>query len=145
MGKGTFVEDLSQCTVLAVDDSEYNINIIVKVLEQDYKIVTTQSAEAAIKMADSTPPDIILLDVMMPEMDGYEVCTHLKGNPKTKDIPVIFLSAMDEVQNRKKGFQLGAVDYITKPFDLLELQAKVKTHLSLLVARRELAKLRKPA
>ena len=139
------MEDLSQCTVMAVDDSEFNINILTKVLGQDYKIVTTQCGETALKTAESSPPDLILLDVMMPEMDGYEMCAHLKKNPRTKDIPVIFLTAMDEVQNRKKGFQLGAVDYITKPFDLLELQAKVKTHLSLLVARRELAKLKKSA
>ncbi len=94
--------------------------------------------ESALEAVDSEPPDIILLDIMMPEMDGYEVCRLLKSNSKTRNIPIIFLTAMSEVQNKTKGFELGAVDYITKPFETLEVKARVKTHLALMLARKEL-------
>ncbi len=131
--------ELSKCTVLIVDDTEANIDILVAALDSEYEVSVAMDGESALEAVDSEPPDIILLDIMMPEMDGYEVCRLLKSNSKTRNIPIIFLTAMSEVQNKTKGFELGAVDYITKPFEILEVKARVKTHLSLMLARRELA------
>ena len=136
------MEDLSQCKVLVVDDSEFNIDVLKRAFEGTYIITASLSGEEALEMVAANPPDLILLDVMMPEMDGYETCTNLKTNPIAKDIPIVFLTALDEVQNRQKGFELGAVDYITKPFDILELQTKVKTHLTLMALQKEIIKLR---
>lgn len=136
------MEDFSECKVLVVDDSEFNLNILAKTLAYECEVKTANSGESAIKTVESDPPDLVLLDVMMPEMNGYEVCSRLKSEARTRDIPIVFLTAMDEAENRKKGFELGAVDYITKPFDRLELLTKVRTHLSLLLARRELARLK---
>ena len=132
------MSDLSQCKVLAVDDAEANIDILMDAIGDDYDVSVAMDGENALEVAESEPPDLILLDIMMPDIDGYEVCTRLKENPKTKDIPVIFLTAMDEVQNKRKGYEMGAVDYITKPFEVLEIKARVKTHLSLVMAERKL-------
>lgn len=137
------MEDISGCQVLVVDDSEFNLSIMVRTLSDVCEVNTAHCGKLAILSIESNPPDLILLDVMMPEMDGYEVCSRLKSDARTRDIPVVFLTAMDEAENRKKGFELGAVDYITKPFDRLELLTKVNTHISLLLARRELAKLKR--
>ncbi|MBI5187104.1 MAG: response regulator [Nitrospinae bacterium] len=134
------MEDFSECKVLVVDDSEFNLNVLAKTLADECEVKTAHGGESAIRMVESDPPDLILLDIMMPEMNGYEVCSRLKSDARTRDIPIVFLTAMDEAENRKKGFELGAVDYITKPFDRLELLTKVSTHLSLLLSRRELAK-----
>ena len=131
--------ELSKCTVLLVDDTEANIDILVAALDSEYEVSVAMDGESALEAVDSEPPDIILLDIMMPEMDGYEVCRLLKSNSKTRNIPIIFLTAMSEVQNKTKGFELGAVDYITKPFEILEVKARVKTHLALTLVRRELA------
>ena len=136
------MSDLSQCKVLAVDDADANIDILMDAIGDDYDVSVAMDGENALEVAESEPPDLILLDIMMPDMDGYEVCSKLKENPKTKDIPVIFLTAMDEVQNKRKGYEMGAVDYITKPFEVLEIKARVKTHLSLIMAERELNKLK---
>ncbi len=137
------VEDIGSLRILIVDDTPINIDVLNDVLSEYKRSVATNGAKA-IKIAESqNPPDLILLDIMMPEMDGYEVCKHLKSNPQTKDIPIIFSTAMDEVQDRKRGYELGAVDYITKPFELLEVKMRVKTHLSLIMAKKELASLKK--
>ncbi len=137
------VEDLGSLRILIVDDTPINIDVLNDVLSEYKRSVATNGAKA-IKIAESqNPPDLILLDIMMPEMDGYEVCKRLKSNPQTKDIPIIFSTAMDEVQDRKRGYELGGVDYITKPFELLEVKTRVKTHLSLIMARKELAALKK--
>jgi putative two-component system response regulator len=121
-----------------VDDTVTNIDVLVKALGSIYDIAVATNGTSALEIARKAPPDLILLDIAMPGMDGYEVCTHLKRHRRTKDIPVIFLTAMAEVENKTRGFELGAVDYITKPFEILEVQARIRTHLSLVLAKREL-------
>jgi len=123
--------DLSQCRVLIVDDTKTNIDILAQGLAEAYKLSIALDGESALKSVRSKPADLILLDIMMPGMDGYEVCRQLKNDPKTNGIPVIFVTAMDEIENKTFGFELGAVDYITKPFEMSEVQARVSTHLQL--------------
>lgn len=122
--------------VLVVDDSPENIDLLGNVLKQDYEIKVALSGEKALKLAGSEkPPDIILLDIMMPGMDGYEVCRRLKSDAKTQDIPVIFVTSMSEVEDETKGLEVGAVDYITKPIRSPIVQARVKSHIELKEAR----------
>ena len=97
-------------TILIVDDERLNRNILVDILKRDYKIILTKDGKQALERANSNPPDLILLDIMMPEMDGYEVCKNLKEKEQTKDIPVIFITAMKDAADEAKGFDLGAVD-----------------------------------
>jgi len=119
-------------SVLIVDDAPENIKIIGKLLNSDYIIRAATNGEEALKIAMSdTPPDLILLDVEMPEMNGYEVCRKLKESPATESIPVIFLTAKTESDDIVKGFHSGAVDYVTKPYKSVELNARVQTHLKL--------------
>jgi putative two-component system response regulator len=132
------IKELADCTVLVVDDTEANVDILVDALGDLYDVSVAMDGESAMETVFEEPPDIILLDIMMPGMDGYEVCGALKQNPQYAKIPIIFLTALTEVENKTKGFKLGAVDYITKPFEVLEVQARVKTHLSLVLASREL-------
>ncbi len=131
--------ELSKCTVLIVDDIKANIDILVATLDSEYEVSVAMDGESALEIVNTDPPDLILLDIMMPDIDGYEVCRRLKSEPKTIDIPIIFVTAMSEIENKTKGLELGAVDYITKPFEAMEVKARVKTHLSLTLARRELA------
>ncbi len=105
--------ELSKCTVLVVDDTEANIDILVETLDSEYEVSIAMDGESALETIDTDPPDLILLDIMMPGMDGYEVCRRLKSEPKTSGIPIIFITAMSEIQNKTRGFELGAVDYIT--------------------------------
>ncbi len=118
-------------TVLVVDDSIENIDVLSGILGQEYNVRFAKSGAMAIKLAEKIMPDIILLDIMMPELDGYEVCKIIKENIRTKNIPIIFVSAKDQEFDEVKGFSLGAVDYITKPISALIVKARVKTHLSL--------------
>jgi CheY-like chemotaxis protein len=129
------VNDLSNCRVLIVDDTETNLDILVDALTKYYRISVALDGKTALQDIAENPPDLILLDIMMPGMDGYEVCQKLKANPEFKDIPVIFLTAMTEKASVIKGFEAGAVDYVTKPFNLTELLMRVKTHLQLQSAR----------
>ena len=131
-------KDMKDCTVLVVDDTEVNIDVLVATLGNLYDIAVALDGESALEIASENPPDLILLDIMMPGLDGYEVCRRLKEDPVLTKIPVIFLTALTEIENKTKGFQAGAVDYVTKPFEVLEVQARVKTHLSLVLARQEL-------
>ncbi|MBF0224171.1 MAG: response regulator [Desulfobacterales bacterium] len=118
--------------ILAVDDVSENLDILIATLKSDYKIVAARNGENALKLAlAKIPPDLILLDIIMPEMDGYEICRRLKSNEKTKDIPVIFITAVSESMDEAKAFQVGAVDYITKPFNPPTVKARIKTHLEL--------------
>src|SRR5271163_791066 len=127
-------------TVLLVDDAPANIQIVNSILKDIYKIRIATSGAKALELAKVTPPpDLILLDVMMPEMDGYEVCTHLKLDPVTRDIPVIFLTGQTEVEDETRGFEVGAVDYIHKPFSPAVVKARVHTHLVLRGIREKLA------
>ena len=118
--------------ILIVDDAPENISLIRILLKDSYKIKVATGGEKALDIAFSDiSPDLILLDIVMPEMDGYEVCQRLKSNDKTKEIPVIFLTAKVDVEDEKKGLELGAVDYITKPISPHILIARVKTHMRL--------------
>lgn len=126
----------SQPTVLIADDERLNIDLMVGLLKEDYRTLVALDGEQALKRASGTPmPDIVLLDVMMPGMDGYEVCRRLKSDEATAGIPVIFVTAMSEVGNEMEGFELGAVDYITKPISPSILQARVRAHLENKLAR----------
>ncbi|MCP4692582.1 MAG: diguanylate cyclase [Desulfobacterales bacterium] len=118
--------------VLIVDDEKINIDILVGLLKPDYRTAAAKTGEQALKRLDTPPlPDLILLDIMMPGVDGYEVCRMIKADPKTRDIPVIFISAKDDDRDKARGFQAGAVDYITKPFNPLVTAARVNTHIEL--------------
>jgi sigma-B regulation protein RsbU (phosphoserine phosphatase) len=128
-------------TVLVVDDAPANIQIVNSILKDIYKIRIATSGAKALELVKVTPPpDLVLLDVMMPEIDGYEVCTRLKLDPETRDIPVIFLTGQTEVEDETKGFDVGAVDYIHKPFSPAVVKARVQTHLVLRGIREQLAK-----
>jgi putative two-component system response regulator len=126
--------------ILVVDDEKFYIDVVVELLSKDYKVVVAMDGEQALRRAvTDPPPDLILLDIMMPGMDGYEVCKRLKEIPVVRDIPVIFLTVKSEVADELKGFALGAVDYIQKPVSPPIVKARVATHLTLNRARRELA------
>ncbi|WP_179958307.1 response regulator [Chitinimonas arctica] len=132
-------ERLSRASVLVVDDVATNIEVIAGILKSEYAIKVAISGRKALEIANgSTPPDLILLDVMMPEMDGNEVCRQLKSQPATRDIPVIFLTARDQVDDVVDGLALGAVDYVVKPAQPAILKARIRTHLRLSQARRDL-------
>ena len=122
-------------TVLVVDDTPDNLVLMSGLLKDEYRVKVANSGERALKIAISdSPPDLILLDIMMPEMDGYEVCKRIKAYPATRRIPVIFLTAMAEVEDETRGLSLGAVDYITKPISPPIVLARVRTHLALKAA-----------
>lgn len=116
--------------VLVVDDQPSNLQMIYEVLSfEPVTLLTAQNGSRAIDLAVKEHPDLILLDIMMPDMDGYEVCLKLKNNDDTKDIPIVFISALSEIENKLKGFEVGGVDYITKPFEEKEVLARVTAHL----------------
>ncbi|MGR3179556.1 MAG: response regulator [Candidatus Anammoxibacter sp.] len=125
-------------TVLVVDDSEPNIFVLEGALEDIYNVIVSKDGESAIRSVKENHPDLILLDIMMPGMDGLEVCARLKKDEPTKDIPIIFITSKTENEDIVNGFKLGAVDYITKPFEPVEVKARVETHLALQSARRQL-------
>jgi PleD family two-component response regulator len=118
--------------ILVVDDTPQNLRLLVSILQkQGYEVRPVPNGKLALSGARGFLPDLILLDIMMPEMDGYEVCSQLKAEERTKDIPVIFISAIDELVDKVKAFEVGGVDYITKPFQVEEVLARVETHLAL--------------
>lgn len=126
-------------TILVVDDTPENIDVLRGVLHEQYVLRPAISGEVALRLVLMEPkPELILLDVMMPGMDGYEVCRRLKADPKTRDIPVIFITAKSETQDEVRGLSLGAVDYLTKPVVPAIVKARVSTHLALRQTRREL-------
>ena len=128
----TLEKALVSRSILVVDDKPNNLRLITQYLkEAKYKVLIVQTGARAIEVAKSLQPDLILLDVMMPGIDGFSVCRHLKESPQTKHIPIIFMTALTETKNKVQGFELGAVDYIAKPVIEAELLARVKTHLSL--------------
>jgi serine phosphatase RsbU (regulator of sigma subunit) len=128
-------------TVLLVDDTPANIQVVNSILRDTYKIRIATNGVKALELANVIPsPDLVLLDVMMPEMDGYEVCTRLKMAADTRDIPVIFLTGQTEIEDETRGFEVGAVDYIHKPFSPAVVQARVRTHLVLRGIREQLAR-----
>jgi sigma-B regulation protein RsbU (phosphoserine phosphatase) len=125
-------------SILLVDDNPTNLQVLFQTLESvGCKLLIAKNGEIALSIAGKAMPDLILLDIMMPGIDGYEVCRQLKANPATSDIPVIFLSALGDTEDKVKGLRLGAVDYVTKPFQPDEVIARVNTHLTIHRLKRE--------
>jgi len=127
--------------VLIVDDSMLNIEILGEILEPEHRVFFAGDGETALKILQREAIDLVLLDILMPGMDGYEVCRRIKGAPETASIPVIFITAKNEVEDETKGFELGAVDYITKPVSPPIVRARVRTHLELKAQRDYLQRL----
>lgn len=126
--------------LLIVDDESLNINVLVELFKGDYRLAVAKNGPQALQRAEEQLPDLILLDIMLPEMDGYEVLRRLKALPATRHIPVIFVTALGEVGDEQHGLELGAVDYVTKPISPPIVKARVKNHLELHQARQELAR-----
>jgi len=123
------VKELSECRVLIVDDVKANVDMLVEALRGDYKLSVALGGEAALRAVEKSPPDLLLLDIVMPEIDGYEVCRRLRADPATRELPIMFLSSLEDVKDKAKGFELGANDYLTKPFEILEVKARVNSLL----------------
>jgi phosphoserine phosphatase RsbU/P len=137
------LQEVIKSKVLIVDDTPENIQVLMGTLKDRYAIVAAINGEKALKLAIAKPqPDLILLDIMMPGMDGFEVCRRLKADPQTCEIPVVFLSALDDTANKVKGFAEGAVDYISKPFQPEEVHVRVNTHLTMSSLNREVQRQR---
>ncbi|MCE5217099.1 response regulator, partial [bacterium] len=118
--------------LLIVDDTPANLQVLAAMLKgQGFTVRPVPSGELALRAAESEPPDLILLDIMMPEMNGYEVCERLKDNDDLRDIPVIFISALSDTSDKVKAFEVGGLDYVTKPFQFEEVRARVGAHLKL--------------
>ncbi len=129
-------------TILVVDDTPANLALMVEVLRPDYRTRVAINGEKALELVfGDTPPDLILLDIMMPGLNGYEVCRRIKAQPQTQDIPIIFVSAMGEVEDETRGLDLGGVDYVTKPISPPIVKARIRTHLAVSRQARELAEL----
>lgn len=134
--------NITNADILVVDDQPINLRLLSKLLSrQKYEVRQAINGVMALQAIEVKQPDLILLDIMMPDMDGYEVCSLLKADPKTAKIPVIFLSALDDVFDKVKAFSVGAVDYISKPFQSQEVMARVQHHLSLQAVNKEIIKL----
>ncbi|MBF0195684.1 MAG: response regulator [Magnetococcales bacterium] len=129
---------LSKSTILAVDDTPANLDVVKGILSDEYLVQAAINGKMALKIIEKKKPDLILLDIMMPDMDGYEVCQRIKENAEFQDIPIVFLTAKTEVDDEIKGLEHGAVDYITKPISAPILKARVKTHLALREATQKL-------
>ncbi|TYB33830.1 MAG: two-component system response regulator [Flexistipes sinusarabici] len=128
-------------SIMLVDDTPENLKYLEDILQKEgYNTSAFPSGAMALRAADRTPPDLILLDIMMPEMDGFEVCHKLKEDEKLKEIPVIFISALDDTTNKVRAFSEGGVDYVTKPFQQEEVLSRIKTHLNLRRSQQELQK-----
>src|SRR5215472_16428387 len=123
------MKKLSDSRVLLVDDAKANLDILVEGLKADHRLSLAFNGETALQLAARTPPDLILLDIMMPGMDGYEVCRRMRKMPETAEVPIMFLSSLEEVKDKTQGFEAGANDYLTKPFDMLEVKARVRSLL----------------
>ncbi|MBF0428777.1 MAG: SpoIIE family protein phosphatase [Magnetococcales bacterium] len=133
--------DLAKSTILLVDDETANLKLLRAILQFDYTLLFAKSGTVALELATEQIPDLILLDIMMPDMDGYAVCQHLKANEKTKNIPIIFITAMSDIGDEIKGFDAGGVDYLTKPVSPPIVKARVRTQISLRTAYRKLQEL----
>jgi diguanylate cyclase (GGDEF)-like protein len=131
--------DSHPANILIVDDVEDNLEILGDLLTFDgYIVESARSGEAALKQVQVSRPDLILLDILMPGMDGYEVCTRLKADENTKDIPVVFVSSMTDIDSKLQGFKVGGVEYINKPYQHAEILVRVNTHITMLRLRRDL-------
>jgi sigma-B regulation protein RsbU (phosphoserine phosphatase) len=123
------MRELSESRILIVDDVRTNVDVLVEALRNDYKLSVALNGESALRSIAKTPPDLVLLDIMMPGLDGYEVCRRLRASAATREIPVMFLSALEEVKNKAQGFEVGGNDYLVKPFEVLEVKARVRSLL----------------
>jgi len=123
------VKDLSESRVLIVDDAKTNIDILVEALRDEYKLSVAIDGAAALRSVEKNPPDLVLLDIVMPGIDGYEVCRRLRAETSTRDLPVMFLSSLEDVKDKAHGFEVGGNDYLTKPFEVLEVKARVRSLL----------------
>lgn len=130
----------SDFKILIVDDEPTNLDLLRQELKNRYQLVFANSGKTALEVAKQTHPDLILLDIMMPDLDGFETCKQLKSDEVLSNIPVIFLTALDDMDSIENGFHLGAVDYIIKPFNIPELKARIKTHLELRQNRQIIAR-----
>lgn len=128
-------------TILIVEDETINLNILISILRDEYTLILEKSGAKAILRAEQQLPDLILLDIMLPDLDGYSIITALKNNDITKEIPVIFISALKDVKDEEKGLMLGAVDYIVKPYNASIIKARVRTHMKLVTQRKLLEKI----
>jgi CheY-like chemotaxis protein len=117
-------------TILVVDDTEANIDILISILGDQYDVSVAMDGESALEIAQEEPPDLVLLDIMMPGMDGYEVCRRLRADEKTKEIPIVFVTAKGEINDKLDGYDVGANDFITKPIDPVFVLKTVKKHLT---------------
>jgi phosphoserine phosphatase RsbU/P len=123
------VKALSDSRILIVDDVKANVDILVQALRDEYKLSVALDGNTALRSIEKSPPDLVLLDIMMPEVDGYEVCRQLRAHEATRELPVMFLSALEDVTNKTQGFEVGGNDYLTKPFEVLEVKARVRSLL----------------
>ncbi|MCU7835263.1 MAG: diguanylate cyclase [gamma proteobacterium symbiont of Taylorina sp.] len=121
--------DLKDCKVLLVDDIKANTALLKKLLKSDYQIDTVNDGKDALHYIESSLPDLVLLDIVMPDIDGYEVCQQLKADERSKDVPIVFITSLNEEGDEYKGLKLGAIDYITKPFNKNIVRARVRNHL----------------
>ena len=129
-------------TILVVDDTPANLSLMVEILKPDYRTRIAINGEKALELVfGGEPPDLILLDIMMPGLNGYDVCRRIKERPQTQDIPIIFVSAMGEIEDETRGLDLGGVDYVTKPISPAIVKARIRTHLAVSRQARELAEL----
>jgi sigma-B regulation protein RsbU (phosphoserine phosphatase) len=122
-------KELTDCRVLIVDDAKANVDLLVEALRGDFKLSVALDGEAALRAVAKSAPDLLLLDIMMPGIDGYEVCRRLRADAATRELPIMFLSSLEDVQDKALGFELGANDYLTKPFEILEVKARVRSLL----------------
>ncbi|MCU0725766.1 MAG: fused response regulator/phosphatase [Planctomycetes bacterium] len=123
------MKNLADCRVLIVDDAKANLDILVEGLKADHKLSLALNGEMALAIAARAPPDLVLLDIVMPGLDGYEVCRRLRRKPETADVPIMFLSSLEDVRDKARGFEAGGNDYLTKPFEMLEVKARVRSLL----------------
>ncbi len=132
-------EPNEQQSILVIDDNPNNVKVLCDLLScNNYRVSIAKSGKSALKKVSRTSPDLILLDIMMPDMDGFEVCTRLKADPNTKNIPILFMTALSDTANKVRGLSLGAVDYITKPIEHEETLARIRVHLTLRQAQAQL-------
>ncbi len=125
------MKDLKEARILAVDDSKVNLDYLIGILGSRYKLGVALNGDSALELAEKNHPDLILLDILMPGIDGFEVCRRLKSNPATSDITILYITAMDDSESRDKIFDAGGDDYIPKPFSSRELLARVENYLKL--------------
>ena len=123
------MKELSDCRVLIVDDVKANVDILVEALRGEYKLAVALGGQQAIDIVRRDPPDLVLLDIVMPDIDGYEICRRLRAADGTRELPIMFLSSLEDVTDKARGFEVGGNDYLTKPFEILEVKARVRSLL----------------